>query len=87
MVTGKKVKSTPQEKEEKRREANELRDIQEQKLRGGFELIFPLADTPENEPMIEKYTQFLESAQDQYDYFNSGRRKSDIIENVQNKQF
>lgn len=86
MVTGKKVKSTPQEKEEKRREANELRDIQEQKLRGGFELIFPLADTPENEPMIEKYTQFLDTARDQYDYFNSGRRKSDIIGEVQNKQ-
>lgn len=36
--------------------------------------------------MIEKYAQFLETARDQYDYFNSGRRKSDIVGEVQNKQ-
>ena len=42
---------------------------------GGFELIYPLPDKPENEEKIKQYDKFLQSATDYFDFFNSGKRK------------
>lgn len=48
---------------------------------GGFKKIFPLNDTTENQEKIERYKKFMESAADQYDFFNNGRRKNGTFDN------
>lgn len=48
---------------------------------GGFKKIFPLEETSENLDKIERYKKFMESAADQYDFFNSGRRKNGTFDN------
>jgi hypothetical protein len=53
-----------------------LRDLQEKSIMGGFKKIYPLDELKENEEKIQKYKIFLESALDQYDFFNNGRRKN-----------
>ena len=67
---------TNREKEEKREEINILRDMTERNIIGGYEQIFPLDEIRANEENIRKYSEYLESAQDQYDFFNNGRRKN-----------
>lgn len=62
MMTGKTQKLTPIEKEEKRREHNVIRDFQEKPILGGFIMIFPFPEIPENLLIIKKYDSFLDSA-------------------------
>lgn len=74
--TGKAVyKLTPEQKEEKRKAIDEERNEIEQDLLGGYELIYPLADIPENQQMREQYEAFLAKSQSIYDNFNIGRKK------------
>lgn len=47
--------------------------MNERKILGGFELIYPLDEIRANEARIEEYDRFLEAAQEHYDIFNSGR--------------
>jgi len=51
---------TQVQKEEKRRELNILRDQVEVKLLGGYELLYPLPESPENEDRIREYAMYLE---------------------------
>jgi hypothetical protein len=69
------------EREEKRLEINILRDLEEQKIMGGFKKIFPLDEIRQNESRIEKYKKYLESSADIYDFFNNGRRKNGTMDN------
>jgi hypothetical protein len=55
---------------------NILRDLDEEKILGGYTKIYPLDELRKNEQKIEKYKKFLESSQDIYDFFNNGRRKN-----------
>ena len=74
--TGKSVyKLTPEQKEEKRKEIDKKRDELEKDLLGGYELIYPLEDTPQNKETRELYEQFIEKSQQIYDKFNIGRKK------------
>ena len=66
--------ATPDQKEEKRRDYNLIRDEKEKDLRGGFELIYPLSDFPADAERRKLYQSFLSSAQDQYEFFNSHKR-------------
>lgn len=43
---------------------------------GGYELIYPLEDTPENEEDTKNYAKLLHYAQDFLDPFNSGKRRA-----------
>lgn len=38
-------------------------------------MIYPLPDTEENAERIQKYHSYLYATQDQYDFFNNGKRK------------
>jgi tubulin polyglutamylase TTLL6/13 len=76
ILTGKKPKLTAREKDEKREELNVLREMEERNLLGGYEQIYPLDEIRANEERIQRYNEYLETAQDQYDFFNSGRRKN-----------
>lgn len=66
---------TPEQKEEKRKAIDEERNEIEKDLLGGYELIYPLPDTPENQGLRELYEEFLVKSQCIYDKFNIGRRK------------
>ena len=55
-------KLTPEQKEEKRREIDNERNEVEQELRGGYELIYPLEDIPENKKMRDQYEEFIEKS-------------------------
>jgi len=50
--------------------------MEERNLLGGYEQIYPLDEIRANEERIQRYNEYLETAQDQYDFFNSGRRKN-----------
>ncbi len=58
MQTGKKIKFTQEEKDEKREDMDILRDMEERKVYGGYEVIFPLDEIRVNEPRIEMYKRF-----------------------------
>ena len=58
MQTGKKIKLTQEEKDEKREDMDILRDMEERKVYGGYEVIFPLDEIRVNEPRIEMYKRF-----------------------------
>lgn len=74
--TGKSMyKLTPEQKEEKRREIDNERTEIENELRGGYELIYPLDDTPENKKMRDLYEEFIAKSSSIYDKFNIGRKK------------
>ena len=75
MMTGKNQKLSPLEKEEKRREHNVIRDFKEKPILGGFTMIFPFSEVPENHQMIKKYDSFLDSAQEFYESINIGRKR------------
>ena len=76
MITGKKVKLTNIQKDEKRKAIDQVRHRDEMNIMGGYELIFPLEETPDNEPKIKVYQELLEASKEQYDYKNTGRRKN-----------
>ncbi len=52
MITGKKVKLTNIHKDEKRKAIDQVRNRDEMNIMGGYELIFPLEETPDNNPNI-----------------------------------
>ena len=62
MITGKNTKLTQAEKDEKREDMDILRDMEERKVYGGYEVIFPLDEIRANEPRIEMYKRFQEAA-------------------------
>ena len=72
MITGKNVKLTQAEKDDKRDDTDILRDMEEREIYGGYEVIFPLDEIRANEPRIEMYRSYLEAAQDHYDTFLNG---------------
>ena len=49
-----------------------LRDMEERKVYGGYEVIFPLDEIRVNEPRIEMYKRFQEAAQEHYNQFGNG---------------
>ena len=57
--------------------------MQERDIMGGFELIFPLPDVDENQEKIKLYEKFLASAQDQFEFFNSNKRKNGTLDPTQ----
>lgn len=74
--TGKAVyKLTAEQKEERRKAIDDERNESEKDLLGGYELIYPPEDIPENEGLRELYEEFLAKSQSIYDKFNIGRRK------------
>lgn len=54
--------------------------MEEESLLGGYTKIYPLDDIRDNEEQIDRYKKYLESAHDQYDFFNNGRRKNGSID-------
>lgn len=62
MITGKNQKMTLAEREEKRLDLNVIRDMNERKLLGGYELIFPLDEIRANEARSEEYQRYLDAA-------------------------
>lgn len=80
ILTGKTQKLTAEQKEEKRREHNVVRDEKEKDLLGGFELIYPLPESGVDAERRKLYQSFLASAQDQYEFFNSHKRKNGTLD-------
>ena len=52
---------------------------------GGYELVYPLPDTPENVEKIKEYQVYGVLAQDIYDSFNNGRRKNGTMDRYKDK--
>ena len=76
MLTGKKVKLTQEEKEERLKEVARERDTYEKANLGKFKLLFPCDD----EERMMNYTELLEGAQECWEDFTTGRkRKATVI--------
>lgn len=60
--------------------------MEERDLLGGYEQIYPLDEIRANEARAKQYSEYLEAAQDQYDFFNNGRRKNGTLDQNINYQ-
>lgn len=70
ILTGKMQKLSPEEKEAKRQEIDNLRNEQETKLLGGYRRIYPCQEVE----MKEKYNNMIEISKELYEYLNGGKK-------------
>lgn len=75
ILTGKTQKLTNEEKEIKRKEIDQQRQIAEENIKGGYRMIYPLVDTEENKEQAEKYRKMLETSKELYEYYNSDKKQ------------
>ena len=75
VITGKKIKLSPEEREALRREAQKQRNVFEDSHLGGYEKVYPLED----QEKMNYYGQFLEYAEKHY-YESTGIKRKTVEE-------
>ena len=79
-MTGKNKKLSQEEKEIKRVEIDNQRDIIEERLKGGYKQIYPIPNDDENftsKEKTQKYDKMLEISKELYEYFTNGKKGKD----------